>query len=273
MHKNWVRGKNKLFTILVATSMIFLAGFIIMAILLVLVRGIPGIGSSLATPEIRFAIRMSFVTSCISTVLCIVVALPVAYGVTRFRFRGRRLLGTVIDIPMALPPIVSGVALLLLFGTTALGQALAAHGLEFVFTPMGIIAAQFFVNVPYMTKVLASTIEDIDPRLEFVARTLGCSPWQCFFRVTLPLVQNGLIAGIVITWARALGEFGAVLMLASATRMKTETLPVSLFLHMSCGEVEPALAVASILIAISVISLFTFEIMGGNRFEISRGSR
>lgn len=271
MKKTWTKGKNALFTIVVAVSIVFLVTFIIMAVSLVLVRGIPGIGTSLANPEIRFAIRMSFVTSFISTVLCIIVALPVAYGITRFRFRGRRLLGTVIDIPMALPPIVSGVALLLLFGTTYLGQAMAAHGLEFVFTPLGIVAAQFFVNVPYMTKVLESAIEDVDPRLEFVARTLGCSRWQCFFRVTLPLVQNGLIAGVVITWARALGEFGAVLMLASATRMKTETLPVSLFLHMSCGEIEPALAVASILIAISVLSLFLFEIMGGNRFEVSRG--
>lgn len=147
---------------------------------------------------------------------------------------------------------------------------LAMHGLKFVFTTKGIILSQFFVNIPYMIKVLKSTIADINPRLEFVGRTLGCSQWQAFFKITLPLAKNGLIAGIVITWARAIGEFGAALMLVGATRMKTETLPVSLYLNMSTGDLKLAMASATILIMISVISLFIFEFLGGKRVNLTR---
>jgi len=179
-------------------------------------------------------------------------------------------MNTILDIPLALPPVVSGVSLLLLFGTTEFGKTLALHGLKFVFTTWGIVLAQFFVNVPYMIRVLKSTIADINPRFEFVGRILGCSQLQAFFKITLPLAKNGLIAGIVITWARALGEFGAALMLAGATRMKTETLPVSLFLNMSTGDLKLAMAAATILIIVSVVSLFIFELLGGERAGTSR---
>ncbi len=272
MEKSEVRGQNILFTAVISISIAFLTGFIILAISMVLLKGLPNIISSILSREIQFAVKLSFATSIISTLLCIAIAVPVSYGMSRLEFFGKRFVSTVLDIPIALPPIVSGVALLLLFGTTEFGHALAARGIQFIFTPLGIILAQFFVNVPYMIKVLGSTMNDIDPRMEFVARTLGCSRLQAFFKITLPLARSGLMAGIVITWARALGEFGAALMLAGATRLKTETLPVSLFLNMSCGDLKLALAAASILIIISVLSLFLFEIMGGKQYELSRSS-
>lgn len=265
-------GQNIFFIALVAVAIAFLAGFIISAISLVLLKGLPGLASSLASPEIQFAMKLSLSTSIISTLLCFAFALPAAYGLVRFDFPGKGVVNAVLNIPIALPPVVSGVALLLLFGTTALGNELAARGLKFVFTPQGIVVAQFFVNAPYMMTVLRSTFKDIDPRLEFVARTLGCSQLQSFLRVTLPLARNGLIAASVITWARALGEFGAVLMLCGATRFKTEVLPISLFLNMSTGELDLAMAAASILIIISLTSLFVFELLGASykQFEISR---
>ncbi len=107
---------------------------------------------------------------------------------------------------------------------------------------------------------------DINPKLEFVSRTLGYNQIKTFFKVTLPLAKNGLIAGIVITWARAIGEFGAALMLAGSTRMKTETLPISLFLNMSTGDLELGLAAATIIILISIFSLLIFEILGNRQF-------
>ncbi|MEG3067128.1 MAG: ABC transporter permease subunit [Syntrophaceticus schinkii] len=122
--------------------------------------------------------------------------------------------------------------------------------------------AQFFIITPYMIRVLKSTMADISPRLEFVARTLGCSQWQAFIRVTLPLARNGILAGLVICWARAIGEFGCSLMLAGATRMKTETLPIALFLNMSVGDLEMAMASATCLIAISLMALLIFELLG-----------
>ena len=159
---------------------------------------------------------------------------------------------------------MAGVGLLTLFGTTPIGKSLADAGLKFVFTPLGIIIAQFFVNVPFMFRIMRSTFQGINPRYEYVAKTLGCTESQAFWRVTLPMARNGLLAGAIITWCKAIGEFGAALMLAGATRMKTETLPISLYLSMSCGDLSLAIAAATILIAISLASLLLFEKYGGH---------
>ncbi len=257
--------KNFIFTAIISIFIAMLTGFIILAIAMILLRGLPNLWSSLSTPEIRFSIKLSLITSVFSTLLCILFSVPIAYGVVRLNFRGKEIINTVLDIPMALPPIVSGVALLLLFGNTSFGHYLESIGLKFVFTTKGIILAQFFVNVPYMLRVLKSTISDIDPRIEYVSRTLGCTRMQSFIKITLPLAKNGLIASIVITWARALGEFGAALMIAGATRLKTETLPVSLFLNMSTGDLKLAMASATILIIISMLSLLVFEVLGNKK--------
>ncbi len=218
---------------------------------------------SITTGEIRFAIELSVMTSAVSTLLCVLISVPSAYAIARYDFPGKNIVNTILDIPLALPPLVAGVGLLILFGTTSFGAFLEDIGLVFVFTPLGIIIAQFFVNVPYMFRVLRGTFQGINPRYEHVAKTLGCSDAQTFWRVTIPMAKNGLLAGAVITWSKGIGEFGAALMLAGATRMKTETLPISLYLNMSCGALDMAIASATILIVISVVSLFIFERYGG----------
>ncbi len=218
---------------------------------------------NIASPEIQFAIRLSLVTSIISTLMCITIAIPVSYSLARYDFSGKTVVSTLLDLPMALPPIVAGLGLLLIFGTSAYGTYLAEAGLKFVFTPLGIIMAQFTVNISLMLRIMRSTFESINPRYEHVAQTLGCTPFQAFLRTTLPLSKNGILAGSVITWSRGMGEFGAVLMLAGATRMKTETLPIALYLNMSSGELDLAIAAATILILISGITLYLFERRGG----------
>lgn len=262
MKKRINNSCNIIFIGIISIITAFLLGLIISAIAIVVIKGLPNLKNSLESPEIIFALKLSIYTSIISTLFCILFAVPISYFLVRFDFRGKKVISTMIDIPMALPPNVAGISLLILFSSTAFGQYLDNVGLGFIFTQKGIILAQFFINVPYMIRILKSTIGDIDPRLEFVSRTLGCSRAQSFFKITLPLAKNGLIASIVITWARALGAFGAVLMIAGATRMKTETLPVSLYLNLSCGDLEGALSVATILMAISVLSLIIFEILG-----------
>lgn len=259
---NFLRFKNRIFQGLVVLVIALLFILVLAALANIIWKGTAGLAASIVSPEIAFAIRLSFLTSITSTLICLALALPTAYGLERFRFPGRRLISVVLDIPMSLPPLVSGVALLLLLGNTAFGRALAEHGLQFVFSVNGIILAQFFIIIPYMVRVLRATIADINPRLEFVARTLGCSQWQAFCRITIPLAKNGIIAGLVISWARAIGEFGCALMLAGATRMKTETLPVALFLNMSIGNLDMAMAAATCLIIISVASLMAFEFLG-----------
>lgn len=262
--------KNRLFQGLVLLFIIILFMFVFSALANIVWKGMAGLPQSIGSQEIQFAIRLSLFTSLSSTLICIFFALPVAYGLERFKIPGRKFINVVLDIPLSLPPLVSGVALLILLGTTAFGQALAVHGLRFVFSVNGIILAQFFIITPYMIRVLKSTIADVNPRLEFVARTLGCSQWQAFYKITLPLAKNGIVAGLVISWARAIGEFGCALMVAGATRMITETLPVALYLNMSIGDLKMAMASATCLIIISLISLFIFEIVGGRQNPVSR---
>ena len=250
---------------------IFLVFFITASISLILIRGIPDFRASLQSAEIMFAIKLSLYTSLISTFLCIVTAIPVAYYLARVKSRLSFIINTVLDVPLALPPIVSGVALLLLFGTTQFGRNLSSMGLQFVFTVKGIILAQYFVNVPYMVKVIYTAFSSVSTRMEFVARSLGYNQLETFVKITLPLAKSGIMAAIIITWAKALGEFGAVLMLAGATRLKTETLPLSLYLNMSTGELGLAMAAATILIVISVASLLVFEALGSRTKIIDRG--
>jgi NifC-like ABC-type porter len=261
---------NGLFKALVVFIILILFLFILSALANIVWKGIAGLANSIASPEVQFAIRLSLFTSFTSTLICVAFAIPVAYGLERYSFPGRKLVNAIMNIPLSLPPIVSGVALLLLLGTTGFGQYLAERGLRFIFSVNGIILAQFFIITPYMVRVLQTTIADINPRLEFVARTLGCTQWQAFYKITLPLAKNGIIAGLVISWARAIGEFGCSLMVAGATRMSTETLPVALYLNMSIGDLEMAMASATVLIVISLVSLLIFEMVGGKKHDISR---
>ena len=218
--------------------------------------------ASFTSPEILFAIQLSLVTSAASTVLCIIVAVPVAYAMTRFSFPGKSLANVIMNLPLSLPPLVAGVALLIFFGPSLIGMVLKNSGIDVVFTVTAIVVAQFFVNVPYMIRITRSAFAMINPRFEYVARTLGCSEWSAFRQVTLPLAAKGLIAGLVITWSKSIGEFGAVLLLAGATTMKTETLPIAVYLNISTGDLNEAIAASIVLIGIALVSLLIFEYYG-----------
>jgi len=247
----------KIFTVAVTFG---LTGFIAFLLFYILTySGLSEFVKALVSRETLFALEMSLFTATVSTVLCVLTALPAAYALARYDFRGKSVVKTVIDVPLALPSLVVGFGLLIFFGTTPMGKALENMGLVFVFTPLGIILAQFTVNISSMVRVMKSTFASINPRYEYVARTLGCSRTRAAVKVLLPMARQGLVAAVAITWSRSIGEFGAVIMIAGSTRMKTETLPVSLFLNMATGELEAAAAAASILIAISLISLVIFE--------------
>ena len=243
---------------LILTYLVFLS---ISAIILGLVfySPLPALAANLASPEIRFAIMLSIATSVISTIICIAIAIPVAYALARYEFFGKRIATLALTIPLTLPPLVAGIALLLFFGTTPWGKALENAGFAVIFTPLGIIVAEVFVNIPYMIRILRSSFSTINPRYEYVAKTLGCTDSSAFFKVTLPMARHGLLAGAVITWSKAMGEFGAVLMLAGATTMRTETLPIALYLNISTGDLNLAVAAATILILISLITLCAVE--------------
>ena len=242
-------------------TLTYIIFFIISAVLLglVLYSPLPALIASLASPEIRFAILLSLVTSVVSTFICVVIAIPVAYALARYQFFGKRITTLALTIPLTLPPLVAGIALLLFFGTTPWGKALEQAGFAVIFTPLGIIVAEVFVNLPYMIRILRSAYSAINPRYEYVAKTLGCTDTGAFLQVTLPMARQGLVTGAVITWSKAMGEFGAVLMLAGATTMRTETLPIALYLNISAGDLDLAVAAATILILISLVTLCVVE--------------
>lgn len=214
---------------------------------------------TVTNPEVIFAIRLSLITSVLSTLLCALAAVPVGYILGRGRMPGQRPLIMLLMLPLSLPPLVAGVALLLFFARTPAGTGLEDLGVAVVYTQLGIIVAQVFVNLPYLIRVMRSSFAMISPRYEHIARTLGCTDFQAFWHVALPMARAGLISGLVITWSKAMGEFGAVLMLAGATRMRTETLPIALYLNMSTGDLDIAITTACILLGISAVTMFFFE--------------
>lgn len=223
--------------------------------------------STLLSAEILFAMKLSIITATIATLLSIVIAVPVAYAISQFEFPGKDIVDTILDLPIVVSPIALGAALLVFFNTAA-GVTIETRILRFVFEVPGIVLAQFTVVSALAVRLLKSTFDSIDPRYEQVGRTLGLGKLKVFLTITLPLAKQGLIASAILTWARAAGEFGATITLAGATKLKTETLPVAIFLNLATAEVEKAIAVIFVLIAISSISLICLRRISGKRHPL-----
>jgi molybdate transport system permease protein len=160
---------------------------------------------------------------------------------------------------MAFPEIVIGIALLMFLGNYGIGSFLEYFGLQLVFNSTGIVIAQFFVALPYATKSLYSTFNYIDTRYEFVSRSLGYSQTDTFFNITLPLAKEGLFATIIITLSRCIGTFAAVLFVGGGILMKTETLAVSMYLHLSTGDIDMSITAGILLVIISFITIAVME--------------
>lgn len=238
-------------SIAVAMVVLLLVGSAIAAII---AGGIAHFGDAIRSEEVLFSLRMSVVTSTISTTLCLVLALPTAYALTRTDMPFKRVAEVLMELTLSLPYILLGFALLLIF-SSPFGKALRELGFAVVFEPTGIVFAQMIVNLPFAIRMIRTAFSDIDPRLEFVAKTLGAMPGAVFRTVILPLSRNAIISTTVLTWARGMGEFGATLMLVGVTRMKTETLPGSIYLSISTGNNETAMATAMVMLLLSAATL------------------
>ncbi len=223
--------------------------------------------SALTSKEILFAIRLSLETATIAAIISLLIAVPVAYAISRSRFPGKDIVDSLLDLPIVISPVALG-AVLLVFFNTPLGSAINNNVIRFVFAVPGIVLAQVTVISALAVRLLKSTFDAIDPRYEQVARTLGCSKPEAFFRVTLPMARDGLVASAILTWARAIGEFGATVMLAGATALKTETLPTAIFLSLASADVEKAIAVILVLIVIAVVALLVIRKLIGRRYQI-----
>ena len=261
-------GGERVFRVATISALALLAFFIIGIIVsLVAYTRWDTFIDALFSKEILFAIQLSLTTATISAVISILIAIPVAYAISRTKFPGKDIVDSLLDLPIVVSPVALGAALLVFFNTP-LGAAIDDNIINFVFSVPGIVLAQITVISALAIRLLKSTFDSIDFRYEQVARTLGCSRPEAFFRVTMPLARDGLIASTILTWARAVGEFGATVMLAGATAMKTETLPTAIFLSLASADVEKAIAVIFILIVIAVIALLAIRKIIGRRYQI-----
>jgi molybdate transport system permease protein len=233
--------------------------FLSLPLLAILLKVLPqaGLWETLREPLVTQALRLSLITSLSSLLLAIVFGTPVAYLLARYRVRGARVVETLIDLPMVLPPTVAGVALLMALGRRSLlGPWLEVAGLQIGFSTTAVILAQSFVCLPFYIRAAQAGFRSVDPELERVAYTLGVSPLRTFWRVTVPLALPALLSGGVMAWARALGEFGATIMFAGNLRGRTQTMPLAIYLAME-SDLPAALALSTLLILVSFTVLLS----------------
>ncbi|GAC1368495.1 MAG: ABC transporter permease [Ktedonobacteraceae bacterium] len=218
------------------------------------------IWTQLQQPDILQALEISFITTTLCTILAIILGLPVSYVLARYRFPGHDLLETLVTLPTVLPPVVAGVALLLTFGRAGLlGRYLAFFGVSIPFTTVAVVMAQIFIAAPFFVNSTKAGLEQLDRRYELAAYTLRASPLYAFRRVTLPLIRPALFSGIGLTWARALGEFGATITFAGNFQGVTQTLPIAVYVA-SESDLDKAIAISVVLLAISAGILLSLRL-------------
>lgn len=261
--------------------------------------------AALDSPEIRYAIRLSLLSCSLTTILALWVAVPIGYLMSRWddapirRFldrlagpfaraaRGRLwffplravpplvrllnpklLIDAILDIPIVLPPLVIGLALLILFQTPA-ARWWEDHVFPVTFAVPSVVLAQFTVACAFAVRTMRVTFDQINPREEAVALTLGCTRAQAFWRVVLPEARRGLMTAATLAWARSLGEFGPILVFSGATRMRTEVLPTTVFLELSIGNLEAAVAV-SLLMVLAAVAVLVILRQAGSEESLAR---
>ncbi len=222
---------------------------------------------ALLKPEIQAAIRLTLLSCTAAAVMSLWVATPLGYLLSRYRFPGRWIVDTLVDIPIVLPPLVLGLSLLILFhldwGTWQL-EGWLRDELKFpvTFHWPAVVLAQFSVSCAFAIRTMRVAFDQINPRAEDVARTLGCTRGQAFVKIALPQAVRGMIAATTIAWARALGEFGPILVFAGSTRMRTEVLSTTVFLELSVGRLDAAVAVSLLMVGLAIVVLLILRGVG-----------
>jgi molybdate transport system permease protein len=242
--------------VLVLPALVALA-FLVLPVAGLLVRAPwSTLGTRLAQPEILDALRLSVVCATLATAVCLVLGVPLAWVLARAPFPGRRLVRALVTVPLVLPPVVGGVALLLALGRNGLvGQWLYRwFCVSLPFTTAGVVVAEAFVALPFLVISVEGALRAADLRYEDAAATLGASRWTTFRRVTLPLIAPGIGAGAVLCWARALGEFGATITFAGNFPGRTQTMPLAVYLALE-NDPQAAIVLSLVLLAVSVVVL------------------
>jgi len=219
--------------------------------------------SNLRTSSATSALVLSLQTTTVTLLLALIFGTPTAYLLARGRFPGKRLLDSVVDLPIVVPPAVAGVALLLAFGRQGLlGPTLNNLGIHLSFSTPAVVLAQLFVACPFYVRAARSGFLAVDRALEDASSTLGYSGLGTFRRITVPLALPSLIGGAVLTWARALGEFGATIMFAGNLMGVTQTMPLAVYLSLESGDLDGAVALSVVLVLVSLVISLVVRLIG-----------
>ena len=212
-------------------ALALLAGFVSLPLLSLVIWTVnERAWAAMASPEAVDALLLSAKTTAVTLAVLILVGTPAAYVLARTEFRGKRLINSLVDIPVVLPPSAAGIALLLAFGRLGLlGEHLRVFGIELAFTTAAVVIAELFVAAPYYVRQAVTGFGEVDRELEEAAQVDGADKMTAFFRITVPLAFPALVAGAVTAWARALGEFGATIIFAGSFRGVTQTIPLAIF--------------------------------------------
>jgi sulfate transport system permease protein len=211
----------------------------------------------LSSKEAQFALRFSLLIAFATAAVNAVLGTYTAYVLSRYRFRGERPLGILVNLPVAIPTVVVGTSLLLLWGPIGLlGRALEPFGIQPMFAPAGVLLAHLFVTFPYMLGAVKPVLDEIEGTYEEAAYTIGANRWQTFRWVILPALKGGLFSGVLLTFAHSLGEFGATVLVSGNLRLRTQTAPLYIFAQFEAGNIAAANAVAAVLATLSFVIFF-----------------
>ena len=238
-----------------------MVAFLSLPVFALLFRTIPAglIPEYVTKPIVTEALRLSLITSFVTLVLTIILGTPTAYLLARREFPGKTILETVIDLPVVLPPAVAGIALLFAFGRRGVfGPFLTSIGIEVAFTIYAVILAQFFVAAPYYIRTLRAGLTQNDLEIEGAARICGAGSFNVFRYITLPLAMPSVIGGLVLAWAKAIGEFGATIFFAGSFMGRTQTLPLAVYQALE-SDLNAALVIGVILVFLSFVILAVFR--------------
>jgi molybdate transport system permease protein len=212
----------------------------------------------LSSDSARSALLLSAFTTLVALALTLALGTPLAYVLARGRFRGRRLIDAIVDLPIVVPPAVAGLSLLLVFGRVGLvGPLLGRLGIQLSFTTAAVIMAQLFVGSPFFVRAARNGFLAVDRNLELASATLGMGPLRTFAYVTVPLAAPALLGGAVLSWARALGEFGATIMFAGNLAGVSQTLPLAVYLNLQSGDLTVTTALSVLMIVLSAVTILS----------------
>ncbi|MCK8517939.1 ABC transporter permease [Methanoculleus sp. 7T] len=255
------------FTLLVAALLSLFLLFVTIPVVSLFLRISPeAFFRSLAEPVVLDALSLSLATATVSTVIVVLFGTPLALVNARRDYPGKVIVDTLTDLPIVLPPAVAGIALLMAFGRRGVvGQYLDVFGVNIAFTTVAVILAQVFVASPFYIRQARASFEAVDRLYEDAARTLGASPWIIALRITIPLAWGGLISGAILSFARALGEFGATIMFAGNFQGRTQTMPLAIYTTMQ-GDLSAAISLAIILVVISFAVIAAVKVVARRKY-------